>query len=327
MRAKPFEVEFVFSGQQHYSRPEELTQERILEEQVASNREWTARAKDRISTISQGRVEKPSWFKEQESNARSFVSSLGLVGAKGTQITVVNPHTPEINKAAFSMDSDDRIAKGMNWQHEGIMIRDLVLDEASKMEKPEITGKIMAHELVHSAEFYDNKFYNRFDKQTRKWRRDFRQGFQTKSKNTANRGMFYAEAVAEYVGGLYVRRGQDSDCELVSVDMPLADTLPEHYADYEVDFGVPAIAGPDGYAMELLAWGVEQKGIIDRDSFIRSALGTYSLDAAVRLPSYRQFASSIDGLEKGLYVHLRDLEYGHESWQAAQAKVHSVVTK
>lgn len=324
MKSSPSEYQFVFCGHENLANGK-YTQDYIDEMSAQSNRYWTNQARQMTSVISQGQVEKPEWFREQERSARRFVDSLGLVAARGTQITIVDPRTTKIAKAAFPWDEPNFKAKAMHWPRNGILIRNTIVDLAEAKTEPEAVGKILAHELVHAAEYCDTNYYQQYHKKSKKWRAHHRSGFSTKRADETERGMFYDEAVAEYVAGLYTRRLDDPQSELVSIDDEPSSDLPAHYTDYVVSLGNPPVAGPDGYSIEMLAWGAEQKGVCSRDDFIAAALGTYSLDKTVRLASYRHFARAIDAVQPGLYPHLRDLKYGRESWREAQKTVYEAL--
>ncbi len=278
------------------------------------NASFDEHAREGWQLIKENEVEKPLWFRNQERQARKLVRSLGLVAAKRTSITIVDTENPDVVEKLFPWDKDGIYTQAVYDRPYGIYIRKPVVEMARTQAMPRAIGKTLAHELTHSAEYLGRNYYQQYDYDTNEWITHQRQGFNTDVRDI-RRGAFYSEGVAEFVAGLYARGYDRTKDALVSItDTPTAE-LPVQYREHNVDTGVPICVGPDAYALEVLAWGAEQKGIAPKDALIRSALATYSLKDSVRLEGFRSFARTINALRPGLYTDLRDLQLGHDAWQ------------
>ncbi|MBI3889252.1 hypothetical protein HY312_01585, partial [Candidatus Saccharibacteria bacterium] len=134
------------------------------------------------------------------------------------------------------------------------------------------------------------------------------------------RGRFFEEGLAEYVASRYRRRMVGDQNTLGIVSVPSL-AIPE----YLVQPDHAMTSGPDGYAIELLAYGVEKKGIMNAEMFTELLLDTRRNNT--RLVALRTFAQVLERLETGLYSKLQFVAYDKTSWQDACAYVHSVVTR
>jgi hypothetical protein len=83
------------------------------------------------------------------------------------------------------------------------------------------------------------------------------------------------------------------------------------------------IAGPDGYAMELLALGAEQRGITTAHDFVRVLIASRQL--SLQPQALKRLPIIINAIRPGLYRQLRMLQYGHEDWQKGLQLVHEAV--
>lgn len=319
MRMNRYNLQLVYCDEKgEYVQQGKYTAEEMAEESADINARYNHRALQTMATIHATRVEKPGWFKHQERLARQFIyQELGLVAAKGTQITVVDSDSsPEAHKQLFgNMDVPGKIYyHGYHHSSEGIVIRNSILDMAQQQQNPTAIGKLLVHELTHAATPVSQRSYHRYDHASDSWSGAFRQGVMTEKPDGSPRGGFFNEGLAEFCAGFYVRRLNDPTCSLVD-DGPMRAELPLHYRSHNVDTGVPLNEGPDAYALELIARTVGRKGELSPDEYMQRLLGVYSVHEATRLSGYRALAHGVNQVQPGLYRQLRDLPAGATNWQ------------
>lgn len=292
-----------------------------------ANEVLTTKAQEKVAFMRQFVVEKPDWFVSAERSARQFVKNLGLRACQGTQITLLDVSKPDDLQVIFpSNDEQKQISADAQSSHyHGIVMR---YDRAQQAydQKGRITiGHVLTHELTHSAEWLSPTVINFYDSGNNTWLQDSRQG-PILNMDGSVQGLFYSEGLAEFNAGLYSRRQEQPDCFPVSITDAPSVELPKHYADHRPEKGTPYVAGPDGYSMELFAWGIQERGIATTEDFVRVAHNTYSEVADIRLNGFRTFAKYINAVRPGLYRDLRTLEYGHQTWQEGLEMVYETVT-
>jgi hypothetical protein len=84
-------------------------------------------------------------------------------------------------------------------------------------------------------------------------------------------------------------------------------------------------SGPDGYAMELIAWGLEKKGVMSSAEFVN--LGIQTRAQETQTVALRGIARAVNAVEPGLYRSLRELQYGREAWQQGLQQVYAAITR
>ena len=318
MRMNPSKLQLVFRDNHgDLVRSGKLSVEEAQRRTDAVNARFTRQASEDFATIRDNRVAKPAWFRREEGLARRFVQQeLGLIAAKGAQITILDSEASAATKALFPWDlSNEVYTHGFTSHSYGIVVRRAMLEMAQQQAVPRAIGKLLVHELVHAAEPYGPDFYQYYDAQRREWGTEFRQGFMTQKDDQVGRGMFFAEGLAEFAAGLYVRRRDDPNGPVVPMAAESGSSLPAYYERDNVDTGVAYTEGPDAYALECIARTLEARSVMNGDDFIRSLLGAYSLDRAARLSGLRTLAYGVNQVQLGLYAKLRDIPQTPGAWQ------------
>jgi hypothetical protein len=293
MRMNPSKLQLIFRDDHgDQVRQGKVTAQEVQQRTDAMNARFTRQALVDFAIIRDNRVEKPAWFRREERSVRQFVQQeLGLVAVKGTQITILDSEASAATKALFPWDVPGEVyTQGFSSHLYGVVIRHAMLEMAQQQAVPQAIGKLLVHELVHSAEPYGPDYYQCYDTRRGEWGTGFRQGFMTQVDGEIDRGMFFAEGLAEFAAGLYVRRRDDPTSSLVSMNSEWSSVLPAHYEQDNVDTGVSYFEGPDAYALECVARALEERAVMKSDDFIRSLLDAYSLEQVVRLRGLRTLA-------------------------------------
>ncbi len=264
-------------------------------------------------------VKKPEWFVRSEASARLFLGSLGLeeVGEvylleEGERLDEIGLREPKSTVGIvdnFLGHTMMRMVKAEEWQ--------------DRFGEVAVTSALV-HEFMHGATPKTSSAYCRKNSEG-DIDFSFRSGFDVATPK-GDRGLFNEEGMAEFMGGWYRRCAVDPLASVVSiVDFPSPD-LPAHYQriDRTGKVDTSMVEGPDGYAMELLAWGLDRRGIMTREAFVITMLETRRPDT--QLAALRSFAENVNVLRPGLYRDLRDLEYSKENWREGCRQVYDVVT-
>jgi len=304
----------------HSSRP--YTESDIAAWRAEHLQDWSASARLRTAAAQVYAVKKPEWFRSAERSARRFVRGLGLEGCRGAQVTLVDIHSTEQAASVFSYESDDISPDAETNYFNGTVVR---LDRISALRDVSklAVGSLLVHELTHAAEWLNPVIYlGNADKNGELLIRASRMGH-TVITDSIPQGLFFAEGIAEFNAGLYVRKQQDRNSPLISIAGRPSIELPDHYFQNPArDFHV---SGRDGYSIELLAWGVENKQITSSENFINTTYASYSPNPSERLRGFRGFATYVDSIRRGLYTDLRALSYGQEDWEQGYQMVHEAV--
>lgn len=253
--------------------------------------------------------EKSGAFEQQEADARLFMQELGFT------------NLPKVHLLNDDPDDDYKFwsKPTVIAQHDAlfsvIYFRNQRLNDLH-MHDNGLVAKTLVHEFVHATRPHDN-YYLQLNSDDAPWYFT-RSGFSIQSKRE-HEGSFYEEAFAEYITSCYTRSLAGDNRAIGIEGMPGLD-LPEYLQPAD-----PAMtAGPDGYAMELIAYGLEKRGLLSTEDFKQLLINTRHLETQAE--SLRIFAYLVEKLEPGLYTKLRKLEYGKENWQQALETVHSIVT-
>lgn len=307
-------------------RPNGIAPEKINKWRKSGNSAWTKNVRAEVALLQKYVVEKPDWLISAERSARRFVRGLGLEACRGAQVTLVDVTNPDDVKKIFPYDNDVTSTDAQNSYYYGILLRQDRTRLAYAHKGRVAVGRTIVHELTHAAEWQSPTVLNFYDSEADTWVMASRQG-QMLNLGGTSYGQFFSEGVAEFNAGLFTRRQQHPNCPIVSItDCPTLE-LPAYYSDYRPDKGVPYVVGPDGYGVELLAWGMQEKGVTSAEDFISKAHATYSQDPSVRLDGLRRFATHVDAIRPGLYRDLRNLEYGHQAWQEGLRMIHEAVVR
>jgi hypothetical protein len=287
------------------------------------NQSWADEARQEAEVVYRYAQEKPAWFRSAERSARNFVQGLGLTAAKGTRIILTDIPGGELNQRVFNTDDEEKnlSADALYNQRIGIIVKAERAAAAYDMWGKIAIGKLLVHELTHSAEQHGPVHYSWNGEG---WDMDFRQGLMT-GDGTTMFGNFFIEAIPEFNAGLYVRRQLDPSCPLAPDTHLPAGSLPYHFTAYNPPKAQRRLAGPEGYAIELLAKAADRPGMVGAGTFLRSAFDTYSTHAPTRLAGLRAFARNIDSVEPGLYPRLRALTYGYDQFREGLQMVDSAV--
>jgi hypothetical protein len=135
-------------------------------------------------------------------------------------------------------------------------------------------------------------------------------------------GVFAEEGSAVMFQALCMSKSKSLRPTLPSSVQPTIE-LPEVYQRIHNLGGVERAAGPDGYAMELLAWSAEQRKIMKAADFMRMIVASRKHEAAIE--PLRQLPKVINAIQPGLYARLLHLPYGKEGSQAGLEIVHEAV--
>lgn len=146
-----------------------------------------------------------------------------------------------------------------------------------------------------------------------------RSGFDMNVKNEAQ-GSFYEEGFAEFMASRYVRL-LDGDVRPIGIDDEPRRELPSYFRQADLAM----TCGPDGYAMELIGYGLDKRGTMSAGQFVELLLDTRKDETQV--DALRAFARAVESLQPGLYTKLRKLNYGKETWREACDLVYEIATK
>jgi hypothetical protein len=271
--------------------------------------------REQLALIEDLEVEKPKWFRQAEADARLFMSTFAF-----------NNLAPIV---LFAHDDGNRLfgAEGPPstiaiQEPHAIMVKREAMGRVHRRYGLSRVGHILVHELAHAtAPLPERVGVHVLGPRKRAF--VFGSGWLVGEENHP-KGSFFEEGFAEYAGGLYTRyrEGDGEPIPLVSFKGAPSKELPPHY---EFSISKEPIGGPDGYAMELLAWGLEKNHILSANNFVSVLLETRRAETAAG--ARREFIQAMEKFHPGLYKLLRDLPYNRENWQKALNLVHALVTQ
>lgn len=257
---------------------------------------------------------KPAWFRQAESDARNFMGSLTLdVG----HVEVVLLKEGEPLRDIGMHEPPTTIAQASDYEPL-IFVRRAKAARLLRRYGQGMIGSMLVHEFTHGTAPPGTQVYRKgSDGETQM---DFRLGLAQQHGGRVL-GLFFEEGLAEFMAGWY-RRTQVGIAPTISIASRPSEQLPEHF-----DYGdMRAVSGPDGYAVELMAWGMQRHRILHQAADLVSImLETHHPET--QTGALREFARAVESLEPGLYDHLRHLEYSAESWHNACRDIYHIVTR
>jgi hypothetical protein len=258
-------------------------------------------------------VEKNATFVQQEESARDYLKSLGF--DISVDVYLVDDDPDDV-VGICEVETTSAIVIS---EVDGIFIRQSRLCELGMYDNPTTIGRLIVHELAHATQSFDRfNIYVGVPKPGT-YKEYYRCGFHV-SNGRETQGVFYEEGFADFVASRY-QRMLDNDNRAIGIDSTPDLALPYYFQKLDPE----KVPGPDGYAMELIAYGLDRKGIMTPDTFVDLLLDTRRPET--QLVALRAFARSVEALEPGLYKMLQTMEYGKENWEIACSYVHNLVTK
>jgi hypothetical protein len=259
-------------------------------------------------------VDSPRWLGDLERDARRFLGSLGFTNLKPIQLIREGDELEEIGFQ--KVGETDSVVALTDPFYDKIYVRQEKAAEMLRREGPISTGALLVHELAHDTA-------SKIDVLAVQLQGDdaimlHRSGFGIMDSKGNPQGLFLEEGFAHFMTGWYVRTKKVDSLTVISRSEPSMEVPGYYHISDELQ-----VAGPDGYAIELLAYGIEQKGIMPASAFVATMLETRSPDT--RTVALRTFAQAIDALRPGLYKNLRELQYSPEQWHAGLSMVHDAV--
>jgi hypothetical protein len=253
-------------------------------------------------------IEKPDWFIEAEDEARDFVGSHAL--QNDFAITLL----PEKDwKDAVSNDS----TKAISYSTTGdIFVNERLITQTHEQAGLPQVGGTLVHELIHSTATIDTVTIRKRSDES--YTTSYRSGFGI-TRGRQRFGAFYEEALATTMDGWFRRTRDNPLAPPVDTNMSPSKTLPTHFQNVTAK-----VSGPDGHALELIAWGLEKRSIMPASTFIGLALA--SRRKVTQALALRGFAVAVDCLQPGLYRRLRSVTYGADAWNQARDDVYGIVT-
>lgn len=260
-------------------------------------------------------VRKPDWFRHAEQDARAFIGSLALDNTAPIVLLKESDRLGEIGM----YEPYSTIAHCNNYEPL-IFVRRQAARSVDRYDE-HLLGSVLVHELMHStAPAGTHVLRKRPDGSILE---DHRAGLLTEHAGKPL-GLFFEEGLAEFTAGWYRRAKAEGLVPTVDIginEIPAA-TLPDHYS-YR---GMLAISGPDGYAIELMAWGMQRRHILRHASDLVGMM-LETRHPQTQTQALREFAQTVEQLEPGLYIHLRNLEYSAENWYEACRGIQGIVAR
>lgn len=257
-------------------------------------------------------IEKPAWFTEAEADARDFIGTLGFEPRH--PIHLLGEHK-DISEAGFD---DELMIAVANPFDNCIFVRAKRMEMVSDRGGETLVASYLVHELAHVAA--ERIGLIAFKQRGEEMKASFRTGFITTAGDELTRGTFFEEGFAHFLAGWY-RRARDSDYQSV---VDVADNPPLVVPSHLQPPDPAMTAGPDGYAMELLAWGAQRRSLMSGSGFVSIMLETRRSET--QTDALRAFAQTIEAIRPGLYGELSQLQYGKAAWQIGLQAVHRAIT-
>lgn len=138
-------------------------------------------------------------------------------------------------------------------------------------------------------------------------------------------GMFFEESPAVMLQAMCASKKKSLQPDLCAVATPSLELPPRYAQIQQPEKGKDMrIAGPDGYAMELLAWTAERRSIMPAHEFVWLFLATRWPEHQTQ--ALRQLPKIVNAIRPGLYAELRGLQYGYEEWRKGLELVYEAAT-
>jgi hypothetical protein len=264
-------------------------------------------------------IEKPEWFTGLEADAREFFDTIGF------------PYLPPLYLLSEHKDLESINFDGRNVLAQAEMfnryafIKLRILEELRRSDGPVKAASLLVHELSHLTN--DHTYVT-----VQLERPDKISDFHTKSgyvfgDSKQIRGQFLEEGFASYIAGLYIRSREQHDLSPTTITAGPAPYVPEHYRVMDDNLGrfsSETVTSPDGYAVEMLVWAVEQAGIMSSKELFDNLLAARR--KSTEAPAMRKIIAAINAVQPGLYKKLGRLEYEKQNWEDGCALVYEAVT-
>ena len=266
-------------------------------------------------------VEKNDIFVAEEDKARKYIESLGF--SADAPVFLVNDDPDDLLQIRTEVPSCHAWVES---DVRSVFVRQSRLLETDMYTNPATIGRLLVHEFAH-ATHHPDRIHMHFDAPESEVLsadpRIMMRNVFTVMKGDRYEGFFYEEGFADYIAGRYYRslRGDERAIGITSEDIP-KEGLPEHFRQVDPD----KIPGPDGYAMELIAYELERRNIMDADTFVAMLIETRREDT--KIGALRAFAQAVNVLEPGLYRYLQALRFGNrQDWIDGCNRVRQIVLK
>ncbi len=263
-------------------------------------------------------IEKPEWFTAMERDARKFFGALGFHNLPPLYLLREHEDLEAINLAGRDVLAQAEMFNRYAFVKLGM------LENLWQSDGPVKAVSLLVHELSHLTN--DHSYVS-----VQLGQSDEFSSLRVKSgfvfaNDEQGRGVFLEEGFASYISGLYIR-SREHDWSPLTVTGAPTPYVPEHYRymdDYLGRFSGKTVTGPDGYAMEMLVWAVEQVGAMSSRAFFNNLLAVRRKGSEAY--AMRNIITAINAVQPGLYEKLSRLEYGRHSWEDGCALVYEAVT-
>lgn len=258
-------------------------------------------------------IDHPNWFAEADNSARAFMGSLGFTCLR---VMVLYPENEELLEEYSLTGSTIAIADPFLPY---LAVRHKKAEALYQVGGQEMVGALIVHELSHDTTSTLDRIVVRDKGDGAQW--VYRTGLATVDTRNNVRGDFLEEGFAHYLFGWYRRSLRaDYTMRVLGIAGMPEPVVPDYYLS-----SVAKTAGPDGYAIELLAWGLEQHGHMSANDFIGTLLDSRRLET--RTVALRAIAQAINKLQPGLYMALSRLTYSVDDWNRGLGMVHDAATQ
>lgn len=259
--------------------------------------------------IQSRKVHKPEWFQKAESDARTFMASLGFQALSNIYLLegeLERERELAYEKEVYLMAFNDSITRN-------ILASEVMMTRSLHTKGMIATTSILVHELAHNTapkperivmqQHADNTSHYVSRHGWTAWTGDH------------ERGRLLEEGFCEYIASLYRRDHTDTrdTAALPTIELPPYMQTNSHCEELAA------------YTIELMAWGVEQHGIMPADTFISHWFDARKEETFTS--ATREIIQAIESLAPDLYPYLRDLEYSKDNWTAARDAVYKIVTQ
>jgi hypothetical protein len=268
-----------------------------------------------IKLIEELEVEKPSWFAEAESQARFYWHTLAF----DNLAPIILLKEDEGLETLDMLDRENKLARHDS-ELDVVLAREKTVGILHEKYGVEGVASLAVHELGHATSRRVSNMSVHLTADSQPGGYEYKDGFLTVDK-AGEQGLFFEELFAEFFAGHFVRSSRGNVTPGLSFEGVPSRELPPHY---QFSIGEDTVRGPDGYAAELLAWGLQKHGISTNDFFI-TLLETRRPETADQ--ALQEFEQMINRAWPGLFSLLNNLPYSKEKWQNACELIHTIVTK
>ena len=278
---------------------------------------------DEFRLASEIMVPKPQWFKEDEAVAREFMARLGHTALPDIYVLGEGKQLRALGMVSQKTTGEPEVIATTDWISRFALVRESKIAQCRHELGAVKSQGILVHELLHLTETRADVVLARHGR--RNYSTKIRTGF-IMAEGELAKGKFLEEALCTYFEGLFVRSQESAEGGLVSFAGVPPAKIPSHYKIKKARSGDAhnSMAGYDGYAMELLMYGCEQRGILSKEDFVAALLQTRQPDT--KATGMRSIFGAMNQLQPKLYGRLRALEYSRDNWRAGCDLVYQAVT-